>query len=105
MEIIETSLFTRKIQGLLTDDEYRQLQLALMLYPTIGDLIQDSGGLRKLRWSARGRGKRGGIRVIYYWAVKPDQVLLLYAYAKNEQDDLTPEQLKILRKIIEQEYK
>jgi hypothetical protein len=63
-----------------------------------------SGGLRKLRWSAGGRGKRGGIRVIYYWFVSKDIILLLYVFAKSERDDLTTEQLRQLRKIIEKEY-
>jgi hypothetical protein len=62
-----------------------------------------SGGLRKLRWSAGGHGKRGGIKVIYYWFVSPEVVLMLFAYPKNERDDLTPDQLKQLKKIVEGE--
>jgi mRNA-degrading endonuclease RelE of RelBE toxin-antitoxin system len=69
MVIIETSIFTRQVQALLDDDEYRRLQTALVIRPDIGDLIPGGGGLRKMRWSAQGRGKRGGVRVIYYWAV------------------------------------
>lgn len=60
--------------------------------------------MRKIRWIAQGRGKRGGVRVIYYWAVKQDRILMLLMYAKNERDDLTTEQLKVLRRIIEEEY-
>ncbi len=60
--------------------------------------------MRKLRWAAQGRGKRGGVRVIYYWAVVQDKILMLFMYAKNEQDDLTPDQLKVLRRIVEEEY-
>jgi len=102
--IIETSIFTRQVQALLSDEEYRQLQMALVLHPDMGSLIPGSGGLRKARWSLAGHGKRGGVRVIYYWAVVHDKILMLFMYAKNEQDDLTPEQIKVLRRIIEEEY-
>lgn len=105
MVIIETSIFTRCITALLSDEEYRLLQSQLIQKPDAGKIIQGSGGLRKLRWSAGGRGKRGGIRVVYYWLVLREVVLLLFAYSKNEQDDLTPEQLKQLKKIIEGEYR
>jgi hypothetical protein len=104
LDIIETSVFTRQVQNLLTDEEYRQLQLALVDNPEMGVIIQGSGGLRKIRWAISGRGKRGGVRTIYYWAVKKDQILLLLMYAKNEQDNLTQDQLKVLRGIIEKEY-
>jgi len=80
------------------------LQIHLVNKPDVGKLIPGSGGLRKLRWSAGGHGKRGGIRVIYYWFMSKDVILLLFTYPKNEQDDLTQEQLKQLRKIIEGEY-
>jgi mRNA-degrading endonuclease RelE of RelBE toxin-antitoxin system len=66
MEIIETSIFTRQIQVLLSDEEYRQLQLALLPKPDLGAIIPGSGGLRKVRWSGKGHGKQGGVRVIYY---------------------------------------
>jgi len=72
--------------------------------PDVGKIIPGSGGLRKLRWSAKGHGKRGGIRSIYYWFVSQDTILLLYAYPKSKRDDLTPEQLKQLRKLVEKEY-
>ena len=105
MVIIETSIFTRRIQTILADDEYRLLQAYLIRKPDGGKIIPGSGGLRKLRWSAGGHGKRGGIRVIYYWFVPQEIILFLFAYPKNEQDDLTPEQLKQLKKIIEGEYR
>ncbi len=105
MLIIETQIFTKRIQELIPDEEYRLLQAHLVNRPDAGKIISGSGGLRKLRWSAGGHGKRGGIRVIYYWAISQDVLLLLYAYPKSEQDDLTPEQLKQLRKVIEKEYK
>ena len=105
MQFIETSIFTRQVTDLLTDDEYSQLQSALSAHPDLGDIIQKSGGLRKVRWSMTGRGKRGGVRVIYYWAVSKDQILMLFMYPKNVMDDLTPQQLKTLRQIVEKEFK
>lgn len=104
MIIIETSIFSRQVQSLLSDEEYRQLQLALILHPDMGAVIPGSGGLRKARWSLDGRGKRSGVRTIYYWAVSDSQILMLLMYAKNEQVNLTREQLKVLRRIIEEEY-
>jgi mRNA-degrading endonuclease RelE of RelBE toxin-antitoxin system len=92
------------VQALLSGEEYRQLQIALVLHPEIGAVIPGSGGLRKARWSIGGRGKRGGVRVIYYWAIVHDKILMLFIYAKNEQDDLTPDQIKVLRRIIEEDY-
>ena len=67
-------------------------------------MIEGSGGLRKLRWGVYGRGKRGSVRIIYYWAAAQERLLMLFVYAKTERDDLTPAQLKILRKIVEEEY-
>ena len=104
MIIIETSVFSRQVQTLLTDDEYRRLQEALVSNPEMGAIIPGSAGLRKVRWSLRGRGKRGGVRIIYYWAVSKSQILMLLLYSKNEQDNLTPDQVKILRRIMEEEY-
>jgi mRNA-degrading endonuclease RelE of RelBE toxin-antitoxin system len=100
----ETSVFTRQITALLSDDELSALQWALMARPDRGDLIRGSGGLRKIRWAGSGRGKRGGLRVIYYWHVPGSTVLFLFAYPKSEQDDLTPAQRKTLKAIIETEY-
>jgi hypothetical protein len=105
MHFIETSIFTRQVTALLTDDEYSQLQVALVAHPGIGTVIPHSGGLRKVRWSINGRGKRGGVRAIYYWIVAEDQILMLFMYSKNEKDDLTPQQLKVLRDIVEKEFK
>jgi len=90
MIIIETPIFTRKIEAILSDEEYRLLQIQLINKPDFGKIIRGSGGLRKLRWSAGGHGKRGGIRVIYYWFVSHDTLLLLFAYSKSEQEELTP---------------
>lgn len=104
MVIVETSLFTRQVLALLDDDTYRRLQTILVLRPDAGDLIEGSGGIRKIRWAMPGRGKRGGVRVIYYWATRQERILMLLVYAKTEQDNLSPTQLKVLRKIVEEEY-
>jgi hypothetical protein len=104
MEIVETSIFHRRVQRLLTEDEYQLFREELARRPDWGPVMRGSGGIRKVRWAAKGRGKRGGARVIYYWATAQDQILLLFIYTKNEQDDLTHEQLKTLRKIVEEQY-
>lgn len=104
MVIIETPIFTRALKELLTDDDYRQLQAELVLQPTLGAIIRGSGGIRKVRWAAKGHGKRGGVRVIYYWAVAHDQLLMLLIYPKNERDDLSKDQLQVLKKVVEEEF-
>ena len=105
MVVIETSVFTRQLRALLPDEEYRKLQAALVGKPTLGPLIRGSGGLRKLRWALPGRGKRGGVRVIYFWAARQDQLFMLLMYPKSDQDDLSPSHLKLLRKLVEEEYR
>ena len=105
MNVIETPVFTRQIQAIMSDEEYRALQNTLIANPSTGKLIPGSGGLRKLRWKASGRGKRGGSRVIYYWFTKRDALLMLLAYKKQEQKDLTPQQTQALRTLITQELK
>ena len=88
---------------MLSDDEYMRLQMVLSLHPDQGAVIPGSGGLRKIRWLSQGKGKRGGVRVIYYWYVRDVQVFLLYAYKKSEKEDLSKEELEILRTLIEEE--
>jgi mRNA-degrading endonuclease RelE of RelBE toxin-antitoxin system len=100
MIFIETISFVRTKEGLLGEEELRQLQTSLMLNPASGNVISGSGGLRKLRWRGSGRGKRGGLRIIYYWIQQKDRIYLLIAYAKNRQEDLTVDQLKILKTLI-----
>lgn len=97
----ETSVFTRRVTALLMDDEYAALQQVLVENPKAGDLIPGSGGLRKLRWGLEGRGKRGGARVIYYHMVSRDQFYMLLIYGKNEQDDLSADQLRVLKRAVE----
>ena len=94
---VETPNFCRRVQQCMDDDEYAEMQLYLAAHPDAGSLIKASGGLRKLRWAGSGRGKRGGLRVIYYWWVAKDRISLLLVYPKNEMDDLTANQLRQLK--------
>jgi hypothetical protein len=105
MRFVETSVFTEQIVAALDDDSYRQLQIALLLRPEQGDLIRGSGGLRKLRWSRPGHGKRGGIRIIYFWHPLDETFYMLFAYSKNVQGDLSPIQVRTLRRLVEKEFK
>ena len=85
----------------MDDDSYGELQKTLTQKPDTGVLITGSGGLRKVRWKLEGKGKSGGVRIIYYWMTADDQLWMLYGYPKSKQEDLTQAQLKTLREIIE----
>jgi mRNA-degrading endonuclease RelE of RelBE toxin-antitoxin system len=102
---VETSVFTNAVVEVLTDDEYRALQTALIVRPSQGAVLRGTGGLRKVRWRATGRGKRGGVRAIYYWDEPHDRIYLLLIYPKAVQDDLTPEQLKVVKRLVREEFK
>lgn len=104
MEFFETPVFTRIISRLISDKEYHLLQLQLSIRPESGDLIKGSGGIRKLRWASSGRGKRGGIRVIYFFYKDDNQIFMLYAYPKKERDDLSKDQLKQLKKLVKETF-
>jgi hypothetical protein len=104
VELIETSIFTRQITALLGDEEYGEFQSRIAAHPEIGALIRGGGGIRKIRVAVGSRGKSGGARVIYYWAVRNDVILLLYAYAKNAAADLTPKQVSRLAKVVKEEF-
>jgi len=99
---VETSAFTKYLPGCLSDDEYGLLQKHLVEHSDAGDLIRGSGGCRKIRWASRGKGKRGGVRVIYYWAGSKDQIYLLTIYGKSEKGDLTPDDLKRVKASLEE---
>jgi hypothetical protein len=105
MIIFETSIFTKKINTLLSDEEYRSFQNYLIEVPTSGNIIIGSGGIRKIRWKGKGHGKRGGTRVIYFWEKSKEQIFMLYGYAKNESENLSKEQLAILKQIVTVEFK
>ena len=104
MVFIETSAFSRSIRSLLSEDEYRELQIALLEQPALGNLVRGGAGLRKLRWARKGTGKRGGIRTIYYWAVVQGQILMVYVYPKSEMEDFTDKQLAELAKLAKKEF-
>jgi hypothetical protein len=87
MLFVETSLFTAQLPRYLSDDEYRQFEAHLVERPDAGEVIRGSGGIRKVRWAARGRGKSGGVRVMYFWAAAA-QIYLLTIYAKSERSDI-----------------
>ena len=107
LEFRETHFFTRQVTNLLSDEEYAEMQGALIVDPEAGDLIQGTGGLRKIRWSQkrRGKGKRGGVRVIYYWYATGPLIYMLIAYSKDQQDDLSTGQCRILSKLVKEEFK
>lgn len=102
---VELPPFARIRQSYLDDAAYSELQQELMANPEAGDVIEDTGGLRKLRRPdpRRGKGKRGGLRVIYYWWLSGEQFWLFTVYDKDQADDLTPEQRKILKRLLKQE--
>ena len=101
MVFVETPIFTRRINAYMSDDEYARLQAFLADNPAAGKVIRDSGGMRKLRWAGSGRGKRGGLRIIYLWWIAKDRITMLIVYPKSEQDDLSRDQLKQLKRQIE----
>ena len=105
MEFIEAPAFTRHIADYLDDDDYRALQNLLAENPEAGDVMPGTGGFRKLRWAdpRRGKGRRGGLRVIYYYLLSDSQILLVTIYDKDEAADLTPAEKKALKTAIAEE--
>jgi mRNA-degrading endonuclease RelE of RelBE toxin-antitoxin system len=98
---VETKLFTRLVQDYLTDDEYRELQVLLIGQPEAGAVIPGSGGVRKLRWRALGRGKRGGYRVIYYVKHARNVIWMLTMYPKNVAENIPADVLREIRNEVE----
>ena len=101
MEFIEVPVFTSRVLRHLGEDRYAELQSHLSRHPTAGVIIPGSKGLRKVRWAASGRGKRGGVRVIYYWPVTPEIITFLDIYPKNEKDNLTQGEIRLLNLLLE----
>jgi hypothetical protein len=104
---VEAPAFTRQRRECLDDDEFARLQVALLAAPDAGAMIPGTGGCRKLRWhdARRNKGKRGGLRVVYYWMPSAKQLWLFAIYAKGEVDDLTIDQRHALKKAIDLELK
>jgi len=107
MEFIEASAFTRYLSDYLDDDEYRKLQNELAVKPELGDVMPGTGGFRKLRWAdpKRGKGRRGGLRIIYFYFAGEQQIWIVMLYGKNETSDLSSKQKKELRSAIESELR
>jgi mRNA-degrading endonuclease RelE of RelBE toxin-antitoxin system len=101
MIFIETPIFTKRLRELLSDDSYAAFQRQLAERPDMGDVIEGTGGIRKVRVASSGHGKRGGSRVIYYHFTSASQIALVLIYPKNEKDDLTADERKVLKQIIE----
>ena len=104
MLFIETSIFTKRITENVSDEDYHKLQVLLAEHPDAGDLMRGSGGIRKIRCAASGRRKRGGARTLYYWDV-PDKIYMIFCYLKNERENVAPEQLKALKKLVAENLK
>ena len=100
---VETKLFTQLVLDYLSDDEYAAMQQFLVVNPEAGDVIPASGGVRKLRWGVAGRGKRGGLRVIYFLRRRNDEVWMLTLYAKNVADNIPAKLLKKIKEAIDAE--
>lgn len=105
MIFVEARAFNRGRADHLEDAEFRALQTDLLIDPERGAVIPGTGGIRKLRWAGTGRGRRGGLRVIYFHLAARDMILLLLLYPKNEQDDLTPDQNRLLRRLVAAEIR
>ena len=103
MLFIETQVFTELVEKQLDRDAYRSLQFTLLLRPEQGPVIPGSGGLRKIRWGVDGRGKRGGVRVIYFWEKAKAICYMLFLYRKNQQGDLTAAQVRTLARAVREE--
>lgn len=103
MIFIETSKFTKLLSDYLSDDEYRMLQWHLQEKPDSGDIVRGSGGVRKVRWAPEGKGKSGGVRVIYYWKKSDYEIWMLTIYSKSEQATIPSHILKKIAEAIENE--
>ena len=102
MQFVEFPYFTKWVLENLSDDEYRKIQEELINNPRKGNIIPNGHGLRKLRWGLKGKGKSGGVRIIYYLWLSHEEFLMIYIYPKSEMEDLSKEQLKILAKITKE---
>jgi mRNA-degrading endonuclease RelE of RelBE toxin-antitoxin system len=98
---IELHSFAAVRDKYLSEDDFAALQLFLVEHPDAGSVIPRSGGCRKVRWAAEGRGKRGGVRVVYFLRLNPEQIVLVTMYAKNVQEDIDPKLLRRLKEMFE----
>jgi hypothetical protein len=105
MEFVESTVFSKTYRKYLTEDEYLRLQETLVAEPELGDVMPGTGGFRKLRWSdpRRGKGRRGGLRIIYYYFTSDGQIWFMTMFDKGEMSDLSPSERKLLREAVAQE--
>lgn len=101
MIFVEAKPFTRRCPDYLTEDELREFQRYLLETPDAGNVVKSSGGIRKVRWKLKGSGKRGGLRIVYYWHMIDSHIYLLFIYQKNEFEDLTKDEYTLLKKVVE----
>lgn len=104
LTFVETHVFTRRVTALLPDVQYRALQWTLGIAPDLGAVIPGTGGLRKVRWGRDGRGKRGGLRIIYYWHKPAGVIYLLLVFEKTRRADLTADERRALARLVREEF-
>ena len=100
MRVFSTRTCERAIRKLLSDDARKEMEASIVAAPGQAPIIRGTGDIRKLRWAGSGRGRRGGIRTIYFYHVSPETIYLLTAYAKSDRDDLTPADVKVLSRLV-----
>ena len=100
MEIFTTRTYERAVRKLISAGARREMETTIAADPTAAAVIPETGGIRKLRWSGSGRGKRGGIRTIYFYNAGPGAIYLLTVYAKSDREDLTPDDKKAWSKVV-----
>ena len=100
MQIFATKIYERAIRKLLSDDSRREMEASIAADPAAAPVMPGTGGIRKLRWAGSGRGKRGGIRTIYFHHAGPEAIYMLTAYAKAARDDLSPSDIRALARLV-----
>lgn len=100
MQFVEARFFTRLLPDYMNDEQFMELQYALLRDPQLGLEIPGAGGIRKLRWQSDGKGRRGGLRVLYFHYIKNNEIWFLVMYKKGEVEDLTKIELKALCKVL-----
>lgn len=98
---IETNIFSKRIAGLIGDDDFAEFQAELAQSPETGPVIEGTGGLRKVRWRLKGRGKSGGVRIVYLYLKIHGVIHLVFVFAKSESDNLTADEKKQLKQIVD----
>ena len=100
MQVFSTRTYERAIRKLLGEDARKKMEASIAAAPDAAPVIRGTGGIRKLRWAASGRGKRGGIRTVYFFHAGADAIYLLTAYAKSDREDLTQADTRALSRLV-----